>query len=192
MIEVVDNFAPQDYFELIQNHVLSWNQEWYYQANITSSEFKKNGLGKHGFNCHVIKDKNQFLDTYDAGLLTDLLVKMKTGIGCQNICRSRLDMTIYTPGGMRCDPHVDSPYPHIATIFYLNDSDGNTVIYNEKLDVETNITKQFVDIDESKLTVQKEIEPKANRLLIFDGHYIHTGHVPAHHNNRVILNSNFD
>ena len=43
MIEVVDNFAPQDYFELIQNHVLSWNQEWYYQANITAGVFEKSG-----------------------------------------------------------------------------------------------------------------------------------------------------
>ena len=94
-------------------------------------------------------------------------------------------MTVYTPGGMRCDPHVDSPHPHVATIFYLNDSDGNTVIFNERFEGSP-------EIDESKLTVQKEIEPKANRLLIFDGHYIHTGHVPAHHNNRVILNSNFD
>ena len=48
MIEVIDNFAPQDYFELIQNHVLSWNQEWYYQANITAGVFGKEGLGKHG------------------------------------------------------------------------------------------------------------------------------------------------
>jgi len=110
---------------------------------------------------------------------------MKNGIGCENILRSRLDMTVYTPGGMRCDPHVDSPYPHVATIFYLNDSDGNTVIFNEKFEGDPNF-------DESKLTIQREIEPKANRLLIFNGHYIHTGHVPAKHNNRVILNSNFN
>ena len=122
---------------------------------------------------------------YRRGLLTDLLNKMKTGISCENIVRSRLDMTVYTPGGMRCDPHVDSPHPHVATIFYLNDSDGNTVIFNERFE-------GSAEIDESKLTVQKEVEPKANRLIIFDGHYIHTGHVPAHHNNRVILNSNFD
>ena len=192
MIEVIDNFAPQDYFELIQNHVLSWNQNWYYQENITAGVFGKSGLGKHGFNCHIVQNPNEFLDTYIAGLLTDLLVKMKDGIGCQNIVRSRLDMTVYTPGGMRCDPHVDSSDPHVSTIFYMNDSDGNTVIYNEKFDVETNITKQFINIDESKLTVQKEIEPKANRLLIFDGHYLHTGHTPAHHNNRVLLNSNFN
>ena len=184
MIEVVDNFAPQDYFELIQNHVLSWNQEWYYQSNITAGVFEKVGLGKHGFNCHVVRD-GQMIPSYEAGLLTDLLNKMKTSMGCKNILRSRLDMTVYTPGGMRCDPHVDSPHPHVATIFYLNDSDGNTVIFNERFE-------GTPEIDENKLTVQKEIEPKANRLLIFDGHYIHTGHVPAHHNNRVILNSNFD
>ena len=184
MIEVIDNFAPQDYFELIQNHVLSWNQPWFYQPNITGKAFGKSGLGKHGFNCHVVKNPNEFLDTYDAGLLTNLLVNMRDGIGCKNILRSRLDMTVYTPGGMKCDPHVDSSDPHIATIFYLNDSDGNTVIYNEPY-------TKVEDVD-GELTVQKEIEPKANRLVIFDGMYIHTGHVPANHNTRVILNSNFN
>ena len=192
MIEVIDNFAPQDYFELIQNHVLSWHQNWYYQENITAGVFGKSGLGKHGFNCHVIKNTNEFIDSYEAGLLTDLLVKMKNGIGCQNIVRSRLDMTVHTAGGMRFDPHVDSPHPHVATIFYLNDSDGPTVIFNEKFEGSPEAMRAMaIKIDESKLTIQKEIEPKANRLLIFDGHYIHTGHVPAHHNNRVILNSNF-
>ena len=84
-------------------------------------------------------------------------------------------------------------HPHIATIFYLNDSDGNTVIFNQKFEESPETMRAAsIQINESTLTVQKEIEPKANRLLIFDGHYIHTGHVPAHHNNRVILNSNFD
>ena len=93
-------------------------------------------------------------------------------------------MTVYTPGGRMCDNHVDNPFPHIATIFYLNDSDGNTVIYNEKFEKEG-------DTD-SELTIQREIEPKENRLVVFDGLYIHTGHVPTKHNNRVILNSNFN
>ena len=76
----------------------------------------------------MTSNTNEFIDSYEAGLLTDLLVKMKNGIGCQNIVRSRLDMTVHTAGGMRFDPHVDSPHPHVATIFYLNDSDGPTVI----------------------------------------------------------------
>ncbi|BCU98944.1 MAG: hypothetical protein CM15mV24_1690 [Bellamyvirus sp.] len=62
-------------------------------------------------------------------------------------------MTVYTPGGRRCDPHVDNPNPHIATIFYLNDSDGNTVIYNEKIG-------KTPDIDESKLTIKRRLNQK--------------------------------
>ena len=184
MIDVIDDFAPEGYFDMIKYACLGDQQAWYYQANITAGVFEKRGVGKHGFNCHVVQQPNTFCDNYAAGLLTDLILQMKNMLGCENVLRSRLDMTVYTPGGRRCDPHIDNPNPHIATIFYLNDSDGNTVIYNEKFDGN-------LDIDESKLTIQKEIEPKANRLLIFDGHYIHTGHVPAHHNNRVILNSNF-
>ena len=81
-----------------------------------------------------------------------------------------------------------------STIFYFNDSDGNTVIYNERYDGENGeySSKAIQEKGlEEKLTIQQEIEPKANRMVAFDGLYIHTGSVPAKHNTRVILNSNF-
>tara|TARA_Y100000289_G_C3912687_1_gene145588 strand:- start:30 stop:587 length:558 start_codon:yes stop_codon:yes gene_type:complete len=185
MIEVIDDFAPKEYFDLITYACLGWNQTWYYQNNITAGVWESEGLGKHGFNCWIVQQPNTFCDNYAAGLLTDLIVNMQRSLGCENVMRSRLDMTMYTPGGRLCDAHIDNPNQHTATIFYLNDSDGNTVIYNEKFEGDTNI-------DQSKLTIKQEIEPKANRLLIFDGFHFHTGHVPQKHNTRVLLNSNFN
>ena len=100
-----------------------------------------------------------------------------------NIFRSRLDMTVNRGNSIVLDPHIDNLFPHISSILYINDSDGNTIIYNQK----------YNDYDKfnQQLTVQKEIEPRANRLLIFDGMYIHTGCTPSKHNRRILINSNF-
>ena len=116
MIDVVDDFVPEGYFDLIKHACLGFNQAWYYQPNITAGVFETKGLGKHGFNCWVVEQPNTFCDNYSAGLLTDLVLQMQNMTGCQNVLRSRLDMTFYTPGGRKCDPHIDSPNPHIATI----------------------------------------------------------------------------
>jgi len=53
-------------------------------------------------------------------------------------------------------------------VYYVNDSDGPTMI-------EGNL-----------------IEPKANRLVMFDGHKPHTGASPTKHKTRIIINSNFN
>ena len=55
----------------------------------------------------------------------------------------------------------------------------------------------YVQYEEGKgipetLTIQKEIEPKANRMLLFNGKYYHTGHSPANHNTRVLINTDFN
>ena len=194
MINVYDNFVSPDYLEQLQNVVRSPYQAWYYQDNIVGNFWGSEDLGKHGFNCWVVQYPNTFIDSYVAGLLTNLLMEMKKVTTCENILRSRLDMTLYKDGDTKCYPHIDDNNPHIATIFYFNDSDGNTVIYNEKYDGEdgqysSKVIQQKGIAD--KLTIQQEIEPRANRLLVFDGSYIHTGHVPSKHNSRVILNSNF-
>ena len=39
--------------------------------------------------------------------------------------------------------------------------------------------------------VNEEIEPVSNRLLIFDGLFIHTGCTPSKNNRRILINSNF-
>ena len=97
MIEVIDNFAPKEYFDLITYGCLGWNQTWYYQENITAGVWESEGLGKHGFNCWIVQQPNTFCDNYAAGLLTDLIVNMLKSLGCENVMRSRLDMTMYTP-----------------------------------------------------------------------------------------------
>ena len=76
-----------------------------------------------------------------------------------------------------------SMHIHATSIFYVNDSDGNTVIYNQKWNPEQGINQE--------LTVMEEIEPVGNRLICFDGLHIHTGHNPMKHSNRILINTNF-
>ena len=75
-------------------------------------------------------------------------------------------------------------YPSfVSAILYMNESDGSTLIYDKKV-------VNADDIDHTKeYDIKEAIDPVPNRLLVFDGHYVHTGHSPSKHKSRILLNS---
>ena len=195
MVEVYDNFVSPEYFNQLQNYVTGPYQQWYYQSNIDSPGRTNQGFGKHGFDCCIVRYPNTFTDCYVSGMLSTLVMNTKKIVGCDNILRSRLDLTLHKYGDPTASPHVDTNKPHIASIFYFNNSDGNTVIYNEKYDGEDcDDPAQSIQQNDitHKLTIKKEIEPRQNRLVVFDGLLIHRGHYPCKHDTRILLNSNFN
>tara|TARA_Y100001963_G_C6584066_1_gene354850 strand:- start:67 stop:654 length:588 start_codon:yes stop_codon:yes gene_type:complete len=195
MVEVYDNFISPEYFKQLQDYVTGSYQQWYYQSNIDSLGMTNQGFGKHGFACYIVRYPNTFTDCYVSGMLSTLVMNTKKIVGCDNILRSRLDLTLHKYGDPTASPHVDSNKPHIASIFYFNNSDGNTVIYNEKYDGEDcDDPAQKIQQNDitHKLTIKKEIEPRQNRLVVFDGLLIHRGHYPCKHDTRILLNSNFN
>ena len=185
-MKVVDDFLSSYTLNQIQSHLTSSYIEWYYNANITDPSKKTFKLGQHGFTHWIVRDDNPdvFLSTPTSELLRSLVMRIKEYGGFKNILRSRLDLTLYARKSIRADPHVDFPYPQISTIFYVVDSDGDTVIYNQTHDPQKDPTKRW-------LTIKKRIKPKANRLVMFDGNHLHTGHNPSKHNSRILVNSNF-
>ena len=93
-------------------------------------------------------------------------------------------MTTYVGKEFIHDPHIDFDFPHIASIYYVNDSDGDTIFYNQK----TYDTNQIDNLD---LQEYKRVTPKANRLVIFEGDIVHTGSSPVNSKKRILINSNF-
>jgi len=70
-------------------------------------------------------------------------------------------------------PHLDRTEPHLVFLYYVTDSDGETVIYNYK-SKDKNDIPFFEDIKELK-----RIKPKQGRVVVFDGLYWHTAEQPT-------------
>ena len=77
-------------------------------------------------------------------------------------------------------------------VYYINDTTGNTFIYDniDGNNVEINSKYRYNDIDYSKLTLTKSIEPKQGRVVVFNGALHHHGSYPKT-NDRYIINFNF-
>ena len=74
-------------------------------------------------------------------------------------------------------PHVDlHRRKHFVALYYVCDSDGDTIIYNERMESKT-------------YTIKQKVTPKQGRMVLFDGSLMHTAEQPLN-NARCVVNYN--
>jgi hypothetical protein len=66
-------------------------------------------------------------------------------------------------------------------IFYQNDSDGDTIVFNEK----------FSEKKGTILSIDKRIRPEKGKVIDFDGDIWHTSSNPCSINYRLVMNVNY-
>ena len=83
------------------------------------------------------------------------------------------------------DPvHIDDEnIPHMVVLYYVKDSDGDTIIYNNHYE------KDKEKPLENNLEIKKTVTPKKGRVVIFDGWFWHTAQQPSN-DIRCVINYN--
>jgi hypothetical protein len=104
--------------------------------------------------------------------------------------------------------HVDLIHPHLVSLYYVNDSDGDTVFFDQCLDdyLDRPDIAQALEnidysnpgrgalevadsmIDKSNFTIRKRVTPKKGRMVFFNGFRYHTSSRPST-GYRVIINN---
>ena len=176
MTKVIDNYLTQSYHKEIQDLLTGSNFPWFYNKDITNVDEDPNtkSFNEYGFTHNFHKD-SYFRDTQYATFIKPLLLNLEDTVNCDYILRSRADMVMWSFEDYIHPPHVDFDYSNVATILYINDTDGDTILYDQNNPSE----------------IKERVNPKANRLVIFDGDVLHTGCSPTKHKNRILINSNF-
>ena len=81
-------------------------------------------------------------------------------------------------------PHIDLDIPHTVYLYYVNDCDGDTVLYNYKSENGKEDIPYFEDVK-----IKKRITPKQCRVVVFDGMTWHSSTQPTKGTRTII---NFD
>ena len=185
MIEVYDNFLSQPYFDSLRDLLTSPNFSWNFFPNITAMK-ELSDDNSYGFNFTIFNSIQKYgiQETKESWITLPALFSIQEKVKCETIVRARYDLTTYNPSNYRHPYHIDMNYhSFVSAILYMNESDGNTLIYDKKV-------VNADDIDHTKeYDIKEAIDPVPNRLLVFDGHYVHTGHSPSKHKSRILLNS---
>jgi len=98
------------------------------------------------------------------------------------LLRVKVNITTPTPGitsdshnPVHIDAGIEEDY--LSAIYYINDADGDTFIFNEK------------NGHKGELTIKQRVSPKKGRLVVFNGNYLHAGGIPTK-GPRLVMNIN--
>jgi hypothetical protein len=163
-IEVYDNVFDIDF----QNEIEQFCFDLSYKFTDTSTEIKNQPY------CPVFG--HVFLPTkkYSTDFLNNIVYGLSRFVKkpIVEIIQGRTYIQIPNNSMPIHPPHIDLQFPHWVCLYYVNDSDGDTVFYK----------------DDQKTEV-KRVSPKKGRIAFFDGSIYHSASTPTKHHRMVV---NFD
>lgn len=181
MIRVVDNFISPQYSELIFERCASL--PWTFVPDISLGNtaqrsipgFSYNFFLRHDFNNNEPKTISTPEYNYILPMLLEALYKAELpDIKLEQIFRSRARLTLpndrLTEQERVDNAHVDYRIPHYVLLYYVNTTDGDTVM-----------------IEGNKIV--ERIPPKRGRAIIFDGSILHASSTPSL-SPRIVINNN--
>lgn len=191
MYKVIDNLLSEEIAGRIENLVKN-HLHYIYVAKTTGVD--RTGYPEvtltpdtvdHGqMCCSVFNIKNSQPAPFHSalGLLDQILqavLKHCDGIELEKVYRCKVNLLFVDSG--RKDhhhhvPHVDDDKDNtLAIVYYCNDTDGDTFVFNE-----------FYKTD--SLTLKERVSPKRNRALVFDANRYHASSSPKTGDNRFVVN----
>ena len=189
-IIVIDDFISLEYQEKIKQDLLGLENifPWHYSEDVTAAgDFDSQHRPAMSHQYVQIDDDNdtsEIISVYHH-LFTPLLSK-----ACQYLKipeteviqgRSFLQWPLVNIDTSVVDlPHIDldEGEEHIVVLYYVVDSDGDTIIYNERT-------------ESPSYTEKQRVSPKQGRVVIFEGGQYHTAEQPTK-GTRCIVNYNLD
>jgi len=129
---------------------------------------------------HLVYDKGEEKSKLAGQIMRDL----QSELDIEEFIRIKLNLLLrsnQTPGKWHT-PHVDWDLPHKVCVLYVNQSDGDTVLFNEQYER---------GVDKTEFSVQHKIIPEEDKALLFDGKQYHASCSPIKNNKRVVLNVDY-
>lgn len=193
MIRVLDNILPAFDYKRLHDEIMCLDFPWNYGRKADDSHIITNPF-LYGFYRAVVHDG---IRMYDPHNLIEPSVRLALGYAgekVKSIIRIRCILNTVADKNYEFGIHIDVQQPHRTALIYLNDTDGDTIIYNERYNPSLSTLGGKITIDDDTLpdlTIKQAITPKANRIAIFDGHLYHSGRTPTNAPRRVAININY-
>ena len=195
-IYIIDDFIDLEYQEDIRSILLADYQyqgkdfPWHYIGDVTAegdADSQNRAALAHEY---IIYDEDQSIEDQKATeeidhfhylflpMLKHVCVRMN--IKKINVLQGRsfLQFPLNLKDKTVDTPHVDLQQEHLVALYYVCDSDGDTIIYNER---HQPANKEY--------TIKQKVTPKQGRMVLFDGSLYHTAEQPEH-NVRCVVNYN--
>ena len=186
MLKIIDDFIPlQDQIEL--EKFLIGNNLFPYFFNLDTVEsYEEQVL----INDPLILHQPQFVhvlfnNTANSNAFEPIITRLNLkNLGLDDYKFKRVKVNLLTPPIQNNInsyhlPHFDSMNPNdISIIYYVNNSNGDTVLFNEEYD----------GIIPTSVSIKQTISPLRGRVLIFNSNQFHASRPPQNIDYRCIIN----
>ena len=188
-IEVVDDFIPKSYQEEIKKMLFGGKFPWFYSPEISTSD-RNNLTDSASCHSHVFRGPAQAGHSPGYNFIAPLAMFATEHLGMEFndvlAARSFLQLPLADKFTSRKidSLHIDMPIDHLVCLYYVADSDGDTII--------TSFRSDEIDLSPEEFTndnILQKITPKQGRAVLFDGRLYHTAEQPKN-NVRCIINLN--
>lgn len=181
MIKLIDDFISDRYSKYIFDKCAEL--KWTFVPDISLPDPNRRSVPGFSYNFYLHKDFNNnepiTIETAEynfiAPMLLEAMDKFELSESCfSKLFRSRARLTL--PNDRlseeeRIDsPHIDYKTPHLVLLYYVNSTDGDTLIIENEV-------------------IRDKIPPKRGRCVLFDGSILHASSTPSI-GPRIVINNN--
>lgn len=196
---VYDDIISKELQDEIEQRLLRSDVNWFYhnattdlpEENDKYYHFKKNNVDifEGPQFVHMLYTKSSGVKSphihYAETIFKSVLQKFELGL---KITISRIKANLQTSivgadNNKYTAPHCDENNKHYVLLYYINDSDGDTFLFE-------NDENEILKMGE-KLKVLDRITPKKGRAVVFDGSILHASSIPVNSINRMVFNIDF-
>tara|TARA_Y100001972_G_C7581977_1_gene291883 strand:+ start:273 stop:902 length:630 start_codon:yes stop_codon:yes gene_type:complete len=198
---VHDDIIDKEYQERIKNKLLSHETNWFYNHNINiNSDMEPRPCFSHKYfdsEYDLHSTTGSHYHELHHSYLHDMLMPL-IDTSCKSINynyryiiqgRSFLQLPLKELSDKLDIYHVDREENHLVILYYVKDSDGDTIIYKNRHQSKIKYSVQGRRHEEQKLVELQRVSPKQGRVVIFDGAFYHTAEQPQK-DVRLIINYN--
>jgi hypothetical protein len=135
-IIVIDDVIPPMHSDYILSKISTDKFPWFFMPTIVDLTSESSDYNISGFNHFLLENGNKVSDYFECFYPIVLSALEQSKIKSKALVRMRLNFhSNHKESTLEHHlPHIDSFFPHYNMIYYLNDCDGDTYIFNETND----------------------------------------------------------
>ena len=169
-IKVIDDLIPANLCNKLEEEIFSLKIDWKYVPDIVEPLPTKKIKSAPGFS-FIFINQNNIVSSHPVYNYLQILYHSahSENILIKDINFTRIFLQLPSNINYYSKPHVDMSQPHLVCLYYVNDSDGDTIFFDDN-------GKEI-----------KRASPKKGRVVLFDGSIYHSAGIPQN-NHRAIIN----
>ena len=192
-MQVFDKIIPQGYADQIEADVKRTQFDWHYIDDVTNRNYGSNS----GF-VHIAQDLGSE-PSFWLPFIKPIIYSIEEAAGhrIEQLLRIRVGLLTKTTevNYEYNTPHVDFLFPHMTACYYVTDSDGDTIEFDQHRDniPGTELNEAVIQdyVQRTPFTIADRCSPKKGRLCVFDGLKFHASTKPKLHDTRIVITINY-